>query len=493
MKLKFVDVLKMLGIYRRKALFFGLIFIMFGIFLVVRSQNGLKADELLSSGSQGETSYDKTLVVRPNGQVFEGTKNIGQVVSVDGTDEFRKEVLSRPEEYLTSYKISLLLPQAVAHSSESKFLAIHGVDDYTVKVVSDTEVVYEAIGIGPEAELSVVIKMPSGTIKYSFLNRLKSGFAGFSFSIWLFLATLLPITSLVILLYIIFRELPRNSDIPGAMSTSPPMALPPAIVGIIVKQKIGPREIAATLIDLAIRGDIVIVDRERGFAFGKNHLEESLIGYEKVLLGKIFRGAISANRSEIDKRVNNYLYSRKISAFYYLIQILSARMGYLKPNYHKIKMKYTLTAIALFVVGLVGFLLKVLSVTTDPPYVLFFWIGMLISSVMIFALADYIPSRTEAGRAEAANWLSFKKYLVDHSEIEYDEKNYDLFIRYLPYAVVLECEAAWARRFSKHNFSVPDWFVTDKPAVGLEDFCLLLFPIVSYVGRNLDTLKQPGI
>jgi hypothetical protein len=56
----------------------------------------------------------------------------------------------------------------------------------------------------------------------------------------------------------------------------------------------------------------------------------------------------------------------------------------------------------------------------------------------------------------------------------------------------MNCEAAWAKRFSKHNFMVPDWFLTDKIGLGLEDFCLSLFPIISYVGRSFAALKEPG-
>ena len=57
---------------------------------------------------------------------------------------------------------------------------------------------------------------------------------------------------------------------PAEDSDQPPMALPPSVVGILYRQKVTPREIAATIIDLAIRGDIYILDRERDFAFSKN-------------------------------------------------------------------------------------------------------------------------------------------------------------------------------------------------------------------------------
>lgn len=482
----------MLGLYPKKALFFGILFVIFGSILIIQSQSQIVADQPISEVS-GNAFVTKQITINSNGSVTENGQKIDQVRLIDGRDEFRKEILSQPGEYINNYTVDLVLPSGVAGQSEAKFLAIHGVADSTVTVIDDFTVEFSASDVGPGAELSIVLKMPAGTIRYPFFIQAKNFFSNLSFSIWLLLSIILPLFSVIILFYLIFKELRHSIEPPKEMISSPPMALPPALVGVIVKQKIGPREIAATLIDLAIRGDIVIIDRERGFAFGKNRLEQSLIGYEKVLLGKIFRNNISATRKEIDQRINNYLYSRKISAFYYLIHVLSARMGYLKPNYRQIKMRFSLLAIILFLIGVAGFLLKIFSISSDPPFALFFWISMIISSVIIFALADYIPSITDAGRAEASNWLAFKKFLSDPTEMPFDEKNYDLFARYLPYAVILECEAAWARRFSRHNFAIPNWFITDKPAVGLEDFCLLLFPIVSYVGRNLDTLRQPGI
>jgi hypothetical protein len=39
---------------------------------------------------------------------------------------------------------------------------------------------------------------------------------------------------------------------------------------------------------------------------------------------------------------------------------------------------------------------------------------------------------------------------------------------------------------------VPDWFITDKQSLGLQDFCLSLYPIVGYVGQNLAAIREPG-
>ncbi len=487
------NILKMFSLYRKKTVFFaGLVLVLAAAFYV-RGQLQVLADQPVENTGGYSSSVNQNLNILGNGSVILNNQKVDQIAPVDGKDELRRVIVNQPKNYMDSVTIRLSLPATIAYETDAKILAVHGVDSSNTKIIDSRTIEYTAYGIGPEAEITVVAKMPVGSIEYPLVLRVKNTLAGSSFGFWLLLAVVLPLLSLFVLLYILFRELRGKVDIPDRAVSAPPMSIPPAVVGLIAKQKIGPREIAATLVDLAVRGDIVIVDRERGFVFGKNHLEQSLLGFEKVLLGKIFKNSISSTQNQIDERVNHYLYSKKISAFYYLIQALALRMGYLRSDYRNVKMKYSLVAIGLFLLGVGGLLLKVFSISLDPPYSLFFWIGMIVSSVIIFALADYIPSRTPAGQTEASNWLAFKRYLTDPNPVEYDERNYDLFVRYLPYAIVLECEAAWAQRFSKHSFIIPDWFLTESKSVGLEDFCLLLFPIVSYVGRNLDSLKAPGI
>lgn len=488
-----INIVRAFSLYRQKTVFFAaLTLLLLGGYLLSGGSK-ITADQPIKTVSLINNIVDEKMEIKESGGLFHQNNKIGQVVPADGKDELRQVIFDKPLSYISSVKITLDLPKAVAESSQVQLLAVHGVGSASAKMIDNNTVVFEAVDVGPQSELTMVLKMPSGTINYSFLTGLRNQLSSFNFSYWLIIAIALPLLTYLILLYIILKEIRGGVEKPIRAVSSPPMSLPPAIVGVITKQKIGPRAIAATLVDLAIRGDIVIVDRERGFSFGKNRLEESLIGYEKILLGKIFKNAISSDRQMIDERVSKYLYSKKVSAFYYLIQMLAVRLGYLRHDYRKTKNRYSLFGVIFFFVGVGGFLLKVFSISTAPPYSLFFWLGMIIAAVIIFVLADYIPSRTEAGRAEAANWLAFKGYLSDSTPVEYSEDNYDLFVRYLPYAIVLECEAAWAQRFAKHNFVVPEWFVSDKGAVGLEDFCLLLFPIVSYVGQNLDSIKQPGV
>jgi hypothetical protein len=270
------------------------------------------------------------------------------------------------------------------------------------------------------------------------------------------------------------------------------MLIPPAIVGALYNQKVSARGIAATLIDLALRGDIIIVDKDRGFAFGKNKFDQRLLSYEKILLSKIFRGhMVASDREEIEKRVNDHFYSRKISLVSAGVYALATRLGYFKVNPQKLHAKYRYIGLSFFMIALAGFIVS-LVFFPDPVYVVFLWVGMMVSSLIISILANKLPVRTQIGQEVLTNWLAFKKFLSNPEPFLFSEDNQNEFQKYLPYAIVLECETAWAKRFSAHNFLMPEWYSTEKFGLTLEDFCLSLFPIVSYVGRSFAALKEPG-
>jgi hypothetical protein len=200
---------------------------------------------------------------------------------------------------------------------------------------------------------------------------------------------------------------------------------------------------------------------------------------------------LSADRIEIERRINNHFYSKKISLVSAGIYALTTRLGYFKTNPQSVHAKYRLFGILAFLIGLAGFGASFFYFPS-PPYIVFFWVGMMVSAAIITATASYIPIRTPLGQEELSNWLAFKKYLSSPEPIPFAPNLNEIFLRYLPYAIVMDCEAAWAKRFTDHNFEMPVWFLTEKGSLALEDFCLSLFPIISYVSRSFVALREPG-
>lgn len=484
----------LIGFYPRKFLFFAFILLAISVVGIYLNDNQLKADENANVASSIPSTGIYDIVLDKNGSFSVNGKNVSAKISLmKNYDELRYLVLDSPGKYIDNVNIALTLPEAVSDSTNADLLAIHGVGQTNISKPDSSRILYSIANVSPTGSISIVAQIPKGIINptlpmiaYSLALQAKNSF-------WVVLAIALPIlTFFAMIIFVIHVRRRQKIDIPDKESQNPPMAIPPAIVGVLYNQRIGPREIAATLIDLALRGDIVILDQDRGFAFGKGRFDQRLLDYEKVLLSKIFTDkSMSSDQDEVNRRINNHFYSKKISLVSSGMYSLSTMLGYFKVNPIKSHARYRLVGLGFFALGLMGFALNLLYFP-DPAYVMFLWIGMMVAALVIILVTKYLPIRTVIGQEVMSDWLAFRKFLANPEKIPFSENNQQIFQKFLPYALVMNCETAWAKRFSEHNFLMPDWFLTEKNGLGLEDFCLSLFPIVSYVGRSLAALKEPG-
>ena len=482
---------KLFGLYWRKLLFFAGIFSFTALFYWQISY--FKADMSEYSPVYQTSSLSVVVNVLGNGSITIDNKKVRDKVSpVDGKEEVRLPVLDNIGIYYSNATITLNLPRSVADKTTYDIKGIHGVGSVSSYVKSGNQIVYEADDVQPTATISIIAQMPQGTVNFPLIVRLYSLLNNIKSNSWMILGISLPLlTWLYLLLFIAYQIRRQAIDSPKKGTNAPPMALPPAVVGVLIRQKVGPREIAATLIDLALRGDIMILDRERDFAFVKNKYDQRLLSFEKILLSKIFRQNLVSGQREIEERINNHLYSKKISAVTAGIYALATRLGYFQQNPQSVHHKYQIIGIVGTMIGLSGIALSLITFR-DPPYIVFFWIGMTLSTIIIAALAKRIPIRTILGQEALSNWIAFKQYLSSREKLPFSYENQETFQRYLPYAVILDCEVAWAKRFSEQNFVLPEWFVSSRTGLGLEDFCLSLFPIVSYVSRSFAAIREPG-
>lgn len=481
----------LIGFYSRKLIFFACLFVAF--LFVYTNINYYSADVFDEDSFFSKQDKEILVEVDDRGVIQVDGQRVEDRVNIAGSfEEIRFPVLEKSGRYFDQVKIVLKLPKSVAYRSEHEILAIYGVEETDSYIQDDKTIVYTATDLSPVAEISIVAKMPRGTFKLPLNHIISSYVSSVNFDFWLIIGILLPvITFIYMLLFINYQIRRQRIDVPEKETDAPPMAIPPAVVGALYRQKVGSREIAATIIDLALRGNIYILDRERDFAFLKNKFDNRLLSYEKILLSKIFKDHLTSDKEEIEKRINNHLYSKKISATVTGVYVLATRLGYFKINPQKVHMQYQMVGLAGFFIGLLGFVLSFM-VFKDTPYVAFFWIGMMISSLIIASLAKKMPLRTVIGQESLSNWLAFRKYLSSREKIPFSYDAIDLFQKYLPYAIALDCEVAWTNRFSEQNFVIPKWFVTESTSSGLKDFCLSLFPIISYVSRSLAAITEPG-
>lgn len=484
-----------IGLYKRKFFFFALFFLFAFVAYQVYQNAQISADSAsYPDVSDGTSTRVINMEITQNGNVIiDGQKSEMKLSAIADYDELpRKPIIDNPPDYIDQLTVILKLPKPVASKVTHQILAIHGVSSAYSEIVDDSTIRYQAYGIAQTATVTIIAKIPKGVINRSVWSQLFTLSSETKFSFWAYLALALPVFTFIFMLFFIrYTNRLAKIDMPDRAIANPPMSIPPALVGVLYHQRVTPREIAATLIDLALRKDIFILDRERGFAFGKGRFDQRLLGYEKLLLAKIFRNNMSSDQEMLEQKVQSQIYSKKVSMVSAGIYAIATRLGYFRQNPRKVHAKYWLFGIVAISISLAGFAASFIF-QIFPAFTAFFWIGMMISAVVIIIMASNIPLRTEIGKDALSNWLAFRRYLTDPNPIEYSPTVHQLFEAYLPYAIVLDCEAAWSRRFAQHTFIVPDWFLSEKNGLGIEDFCLALFPIVSYVGRSLANMREPG-
>lgn len=480
-----------LGFYWRKFGFFAIVFAV-GL-LAYYSILPFKADISTYSPNSLDTSITINVSANSDGSIsIDGKKIKERVKILADKDEVRFPIIDTSGTFYNNVTIDLTLPSDVANLTQYSTIGIHGVESTSAAIKDSRTIEYTADGVDPSGVVSIVAEMPSGTVNPPFIIKIYSLLSLISSNVWIIIGLTLPILSLLFMFaFIAYQYRRQRIDLPKVSTSAPPMALPPAVVGVLYRQKVTPREVAATLIDLALRGDILILDRERDFAFAKNRLDKRLLSFEKILLSKIFSNNIVSDQAEIEKRINNHIYSHKISLVSTGIYVLATRLGYFKVNPQQMHRRYQLIGLAGFFGGLIGFLLS-LWIFSATPFIAFFWVGMMISSLIVVFTTKNIPIRTPLGQESLSNWLAFKNYLSSREKMPFSFENQELFQRYLPYAIVLDCEAVWASRFSEQSFVLPEWYVSPQSELGLQDFCLSLFPIISFVARSLSAIREPG-
>lgn len=488
-----IGILKETGLYSKSLLFFLTI----GVFVYLAFlgfHSSLQAEAPLSTapGSQaGDNSIRYTLAdngylylgnVRQSPEVFEGASSF----------RYRLQVIDSPKDTIDQLVIIVTLPKAGNDSIVSHHFISNGGAATAESELSDPQTItYTATTITPQAKLAIEFEVPKSFVQQTALFKLKQRLATLPPAVWTIASIALPSFTLLVLLVMALARY-RSVEKSHESFTAPPSRLSPALLGILLRGRITTRELAATFIDLARRGHLVIrqiapTDFRFRRQMGSDHLED----FEAALLEQIF-GPTSAQTSteEINLVIAQELFSKKISQAFSLAYKKMNDLGYFYTNPLTLHRRYQLTGAALFLIGLVGFLVNIFLITNIPLFLLF-WLGMMVASVTITSFARNLPSRTIYGDRELSRWLSFRQYLIDNHPISYAAQSQEKYLAYLPYSIILEIEEPWTRRFYSLPFIQPSWYVAANVST-IEDFTNHIFPLFGYLSHALSLSAQPA-
>ncbi len=437
-----------------------------------------------------------TIVLNPNGNLYLGSIKLpAEIFKLTDTYRYRYQIINQPTDFIDQLVVDVTLPQpgteqTIGHS----LISNGGASTVTSSLPNPTTIEFTATGISTQAQLAIELEVPQSFIHQSWLFQLQQKLAELPSTIWLGISIGLPLFTVLLLLFVGLGK-NRGVSTPEAALTELPSRLPPAILGILWKGRVTSRELAATLLDLARRGHLIIRQvSSNDFRFRRVAREgstDTLSDYEQSLLQQVF-GADSdkTNTDEISFGLAQEVFSKRVSQAFMLAYKKISDLGYFYTNPLALHRRYQIIGILLFILGAAGFGTNLLFITS-VRYSLFFWVGMMGAALAVTYFARSLPVRTVYGDREIGRWLAFRKYLTAKEPINYVAHSQEQFLAYLPYAVVLDVEREWTRRFFHLPFAQPSWYVAPNVST-IDDFTNQIFPMFGYLSHALALTAQPA-
>jgi len=254
---------------------------------------------------------------------------------------------------------------------------------------------------------------------------------------------------------------------PIAVQYAPPEGMSPAEAGTLVDEDAAMRDITATIVDLAVRGFIVIEEKEKSGIMGLLHNKEyvfhlkkglqewtGLKAHELALLAGIFSTGAQTDveLSTLQNQFYKNLPGIKNNIFDELME-----HGYFqhRPDYVR----------GGFVTGgiVVGFLLifignalsQKMGVAIAP-----FFVAAILSGGIVAGFGWFMPARTADGAKALAGVLGFEDFLshVEAGRLDRVGQTPETFEKFLPFAMALGVEKKWVGAFQNIYSQPPSWY-----------------------------------
>ncbi|PKQ25965.1 MAG: DUF2207 domain-containing protein [Actinobacteria bacterium HGW-Actinobacteria-4] len=256
----------------------------------------------------------------------------------------------------------------------------------------------------------------------------------------------------------------RSAFAPIAVQFEPPLGFRPGQLGTLIDEKADPRDVTATIVDLAVRGYLRVDEAGKAGALWKKQQDYSLVKlreadgamvqYEVLLFEALFKSRNQVKLSELQTTFASSMASVQ-NELYKNVTLL----GWFKKN----------PATARGAWAGLGMLLVV------PAFFGIFWflamgwsilipIALAGVGVAVLSTTGQAPARTAEGTRILTQAQGFELFLetAEGNQLRFEE-GHDIFSRYLPFAVAFGVADKWAKKFEElakqgADLPAPTWY-----------------------------------
>ena len=334
--------------------------------------------------------------------------------------------------------------------------------DALAEVVGNGVEVYTTIPLGYHEGLTVAVAFDKGAVREpNALDKLVLFFR----SNW---PLLLPIFVFAIMFWLWWTRGRDPRLRPIAAMYEPPAQLTPSEVGTLVDNSVDMRDITAAVVDLAVRGYLVLEehtqehmmglwrDKDYNFILKKPRGEwTALQPHEQALLDGVF------DQGTVDETVSM---SSLHNVFYKSLPIIkNSIFGSLVSRGFYLHRPDTVRATYIGAGIVIGFLTLTFGSAVGAnlgiaglPIVL----AGILSGVIICAFGWFMPARTISGARALEGVLGFEDFLAHVESDRFNRmiKTPEMFEKFLPFAMALGVEKNWSKAFANIYTQPPGWY-----------------------------------
>lgn len=240
----------------------------------------------------------------------------------------------------------------------------------------------------------------------------------------------------------------------------PPSNLPPGLVGTLLDESADVRDVIATLVDLARKGNLTIQEtRTSGFLTQSKDFEYRLLNnkvdyrFEEMVLSAVFGSSGVVKLSDL----KNTFYTKLPPIYDEMYKSLVA-LKYFPENPKAVRNRNMGTGCG---IAFLGGLILFGSIALAPAFAgLLPLLGVavgLVGLVWVFT-SSAMPKKTDFGAEESTKWRAFSNYLQQIQKYTDVQAAADKFQQYLPYAVALGIERQLINQFNNVPAAMPPYY-----------------------------------
>lgn len=240
----------------------------------------------------------------------------------------------------------------------------------------------------------------------------------------------------------------------------PPEGLRPAQLGLIIDESVDPVDISATIVDLAVRGHLVIAETggdggrwgdetewmlrrtrpaERSDVPPERSAFDALLPYEQQLLDALFADGDEVSGSDLKGE-----FFREYQQVERAIYADGQQRRWFAKRPDQVRSRWLGLGVAATVVAM-GLLVVAVLFTTFALVA----VPLVLAGLALMVAHRWMPHRTAHGSRLLEATLGFREFIetADADRLRYAEAQ-DLFVPYLPYAIVFGEAKRWAQAFA---------------------------------------------